>query len=665
MSTAEYIENDPLTDISILGDGYDNCKFDIVSNWPAEPRKNLDITQWCALREMLTAKLPIIQGPPGTGKTHVSVTALQIMVSNKKPSDPPLIVAAHTNHALDQLLTHISRFEQEYVRLGGRSTDPEIKKHTPREIYRSGQMPNVLGSLRASAEVDLSRISRQIKGLLSALNGTALLSASYFLENEIISQEQFSLLEAGASEWVRAGSQSVEDPLTTWLGDNMTRFRLVYKTENFGFQEDEVDLEYEQLKELEAEHGIDDEVETLGGEHFPLEEGYTGRTFLRLSELSKAKEYLNMEDLWDIPIKLRGLVYNQLCRLAKDRILKSYRILLETYQEICRRIQVARYERDYVMLSSKKVLGLTTTGLSKYRALISALCPKIMMIEEAAEVIEAPVAASCVESLQQLILVGDHQQLRGRCSVLELEGEPYYLGVSMFERLVHNGLKFTMLTEQRRMVPEISRLLHPIYGTLEDHESVKQCADVPGMGGLNTFFFTHDWPESADGFASKFNEEEARMITGFFSYLVFNGVPFSHITVLTFYNGQRKKLLRLLKESPYTQGEYLKVVTVDAYQGEENEIVLLSLVRSNNRREIGFLSVENRICVALSRARRGFYIFGNGECLAKEHQLWWKLAQLMSTDNLTPRRMGYVMPLTCSNHGNKTFIKGDVHSLPD
>jgi len=55
----------------------------------------------------------------------------------------------------------------------------------------------------------------------------------------------------------------------------------------------------------------------------------------------------------------------------------------------------------------------------------------------------------------------------------------------------------------------------------------------------------------------------------------------------------------------------IKVVTVDNYQGEENDIIILSLVRSNNKNSIGYLKVSNRVCVALSRAKHGMYIFGN------------------------------------------------------
>lgn len=66
----------------------------------------------------------------------------------------------------------------------------------------------------------------------------------------------------------------------------------------------------------------------------------------------------------------------------------------------------------------------------------------------------------------------------------------------------------------------------------------------------------------------------------------------------------------------------IRVSSVDGYQGEENEIVLLSLVRSNNYNSIGFLKTNNRVCVALSRARLGFYIAGNLTLLAGASNLW-------------------------------------------
>jgi helicase required for RNAi-mediated heterochromatin assembly 1 len=106
----------------------------ILENWPPAPEENLDESQWAALRQILTKRVAIIQGPPGTGKTYVSKIALQVLVENRKIGDPPIIVAAQTNHALDQLLGHVAKFDPEYIRLGGRSTKPEVKKQALYEV---------------------------------------------------------------------------------------------------------------------------------------------------------------------------------------------------------------------------------------------------------------------------------------------------------------------------------------------------------------------------------------------------------------------------------------------------------------------------------------------------------------------------------------------------
>lgn len=75
----------------------------------------------------------------------------------------------------------------------------------------------------------------------------------------------------------------------------------------------------------------------------------------------------------------------------------------------------------------------------------------------------------------------------------------------------------------------------------------------------------------------------------------------------------------------------IKVQTVDNYQGEENDIILLSIVRSNKSRKIGYLKIENRINVALSRARIGMFIFGNFDFIRQscpENHLWHKVLNL-------------------------------------
>lgn len=654
----EYIKLNPFIDMSAIGE--EGEKVDVLNNWPPPP-ESLDSSQWNALRQILTKRLAIVQGPPGTGKTHVSVIALRLLLATIPFTDPPIIIAAQTNHALDQLLRHVALFEMNYVRLGGRSTDMDIKKRTIFELRKANPIPTIPGGLFGPSKKRLKELAENIFKLLEPFapgNSKSPIPAAQLLKLNIISQLQYDLLVKGAEGWVHGGDQV--EPLSAWLGDRKVKFEVVYQANNFGFVEDDIDLEYEQLKELEMEQGLDEEdSEYLRGPYMSLMEQVRGHSLSAAAAEALRARYLEYDDLWKVPSRDRGGVYSIFQKLAKAAIRALFRSFAKRYEMATENLKTGKWELNSTIIQSARVVGMTTTGLSKYRALISSVKPKIIMIEEAAEVIEAPITAACVKSLEHLILIGDHKQLQGNCAVKELEGEPFFLQVSLFERLVHNGIDFKTLTKQRRMAPEIRRILAPIYDDLEDHPSVVARPAVPGMGGVNSFFFCHDWPESSDSLLSKYNDREARMIVGFFIYLHLNGVPVQDITILTFYNGQRKKILKALRDNNILQGQYLKVSTVDSYQGEENEIVLLSLVRSNeNSGNMGFLAVENRVCVALSRAKRGFYIFGNAEFLAVSNPLWWEVVQIV---NCGPRRIGYRVPITCGNHQAKTYIAEPDH----
>lgn len=77
----------------------------------------------------------------------------------------------------------------------------------------------------------------------------------------------------------------------------------------------------------------------------------------------------------------------------------------------------------------------------------------------------------------------------------------------------------------------------------------------------------------------------------------------------------------------------MRCIVVDKYQGEENEIILLSLVRSNKEAKIGFLKTENRVCVALSRAKKALYIVGNMDNLSQSSPMWKEIKRILDDRN--------------------------------
>ena len=93
------------------------------------------------------------------------------------------------------------------------------------------------------------------------------------------------------------------------------------------------------------------------------------------------------------------------------------------------------------------------------------------------------------------------------------------------------------------------------------------------------------------------------------------------------------------------------VNTVDNFQGEENCIILLSLVRSNDEGNVGFLREENRVCVALSRAREGLYVMGNMNDLTSKSGIWSKVKEELERQS----SIGNQLELHCQIHQEESF----------
>lgn len=633
----------------------------------------MDASQVKATRRILTKSLAIVQGPPGTGKTYVSVQALQLMLANHTPGDPPIVITCMTNHALDQILRHVYEFQPELVRLGGRSKDLIIKKRTLFEVREAN--PKLAGNARRSAHIAIKALTKSILALMEPLKKDGDPVGHETLHKlQILTDAQCDSLEKGNEGWVRHSEGATpQTPISMWLGKQLVKVKPRAAPLIFDFEVEELELGFEEVKEQDAEAVLgddDDNLEALTGAFINIGDSWTGSGAEGTAKTAIENLLRQHKDLSKIPPSQRGALYRHLLKQAKDAIVKEVRKEAVSYARAVNARKHGNWEADVALLKSMKVIGMTTTGFSKYRGLVIKLAPKIVLIEEAGESLEAPVIATCIESLEQLILVGDHKQLRPHCHVSELEGPPWNMNVSLFERLVMNDMDFSLLQRQRRMIPRIRRLLTPIYGdVITDHPAVldkENRPPVPGMTKNSTWFWTHTYPEDKDDQMSSYNIQEAEMIAGMVVYLILNGVQAKEITILTFYNGQRRKINQILRNNPNLAGKLigLQTPTVDSYQGEENAFVLLSLVRSNPHGKIGFLSVDNRVCVALSRAQRGFYMFGNAELLACESKTWAAVVKILfgavpdEHGKQSPCRIGYSLPLYCVKHKRRSWVSG-------
>lgn len=134
-------------------------------------------------------------------------------------------------------------------------------------------------------------------------------------------------------------------------------------------------------------------------------------------------------------------------------------------------------------------------GAARYHSLLQKLQPAVTIVEEAAEVFEAHTVTALTPGCQQLILIGDHQQLRPSPTVYEL-AKDYHLDMSLFERMIENNLEYKRLCLQHRMRPEIAKMLDHIYVNprLQNDKSVLAFEDIKGVE-RNLFFVDHNEEE--------------------------------------------------------------------------------------------------------------------------------------------------------------------------
>ncbi|CAH1781587.1 unnamed protein product [Owenia fusiformis] len=624
----------------------------------------------------------------------------------------PILVVCYTNHALDQFLEGIYKFwKTNIVRIGGRSKSELMEKFLlknlkqvmkndrkiPIEVHRGKfQLMDQLKDIQMQLDKTVSLIEASHKGLVKEDVLEEFMNEDHYNQltdgpptfNDPFQMQFQTGKRVQVMDWLGVGDNYYElptDNLTGAMGamqvagpddddddDDEDEYVTVDDEADAIAAErtlDEDDLDQNRRRQQELQR-IQNEQEAAGtlaldinnmqdAGQYELAGGWMTQTN-RKSRKKTLKRGLQGTDamtddeandcyiLWDLPLKERWRLYRNWINKYRNSLKSKIQDYEREYERQARQMVDLRREEDFAVLKQAVVIGMTTTGAAKYQSLIQRVKPKIVVVEEAAEVLESHIVTTLSEGCEHLILIGDHKQLRPNPTVYDL-ARKYNLEISFFERMINNRIPYECLELQHRMRPEIATLVSDIYPELRDHKSVHHYERVKGVA-KNMFFVDHTVHETSDiEIRSKSNPHEAEYIVKLCKYLIQQGYKREEITILTLYTGQMFTIKKLMPKE-YFQG--VRVCAVDNFQGEENEIVLLSLVRSNEENSIGFLKIENRVCVALSRAKRGFYAIGNMTLLAKNSDLWRKIyGRLRHTGNV-----GEALELYCQNHPKDNHI---------
>ncbi|XP_054418141.1 5'-3' DNA helicase ZGRF1 [Pteronotus mesoamericanus] len=226
---------------------------------------------------------------------------------------------------------------------------------------------------------------------------------------------------------------------------------------------------------------------------------------------------------------------------------------------------------------------------------------------------------------EKLILVGDPKQLPPTIQGSDAAHE-HGLEQTLFDRLCLMGHKPVVLRTQYRCHPVIAAVANDLFYGGGLRNGVSETERSPLLAWLPTLcFYDVQGQEQTEGGNSFYNMAEAAFTLTLIQSLVAGGVVGSAIGVITLYRAQVGQLCHLLRAVALDQPSLraVQVSTVDAFQGAEKEVIILSCVRT---RQVGFIDSEPRVNVALTRGRRHLLIVGNAARLRK-NRLWGRVIQ--------------------------------------
>jgi hypothetical protein len=477
----------------------------------------LDESQREAFFHCLTNKLAIIQGPPGTGKTFIGVKLVQALF--EMGSTPPFLVMTYKNHALDEFLKHLVKTDcvalNEVVRIGGRSKEEILNGCNLMDYCRASKL---YGKEIYEARCEIEELKEKVKNISRYLDYISAISHIDLLlslsEGQILSlmesyvpkkNKVFKYLpqlranhpnlqelirrvvnneEQGGPEKVLV--TEVDKALKKWLPDRQTLLGL----RNF---QAKLNQKNPTDNEIDADRFDEEDIKQMQDMRMNLFQNQSngaGKTehikenlILLLSNNASdvCFRISDFPDGMDTDIAISDKVCigifdeSEKLRFVRSKIMKRRQPHIETFEKQLAQLELAMERKREIeelrklhVLKSAKIVGVTISGASIHRSLLKKLSPQIVVVEEAAEILEPSLLAALSASTEHLILIGDHKQLRPSVETFDLVKNCHF-DVSMMERLINCSFPFKSLKKQNRMRPEFSELLRDIYPELEDN----------------------------------------------------------------------------------------------------------------------------------------------------------------------------------------------------
>ncbi len=240
---------------------------------------------------------------------------------------------------------------------------------------------------------------------------------------------------------------------------------------------------------------------------------------------------------------------------------------------------------------------------------------RTVVIDEAAQALE-PATWIPILRASRVILTGDPFQLPP--TVKSIEAQRGGFGISLIEKALQRFETTSLLNVQYRMHKVIMGFSNQQFynGKLEAAEVVKDQKLRIGSNDPLVFIDTAGCgfeEKIREAFQSRYNPDEYQMLCEHLYQLVeaYGEEELPSVAVISPYREQVLIMKEQIEEDERLQSLPIVVNTIDGFQGQEREVVYISLVRSNAKGEIGFLNDHRRMNVAMTRARKQLVVVGD------------------------------------------------------
>ncbi len=260
-------------------------------------------------------------------------------------------------------------------------------------------------------------------------------------------------------------------------------------------------------------------------------------------------------------------------------------------QEI-RKLQIYNEEK---LFQEAEVIAGTPIGI--YDIKQDKLNFHTLVIDEAGQCIE-PLAWCIFPFAEKIVLAGDHWQLPP--TVLSNEAARLGFNRSILEAAIENISDVYLLNTQYRMRPAIAGFSSDYFYNsllLTAEHLINTGVHITFIDTAGSGYYEKHGP---DGMSLQ-NEGELEIVQ---KLITENKFDPAHTAFISPYSGQVSAAKEILPKE-------IRISTIDSFQGQEKQIIILSLVRSNDENEIGFLKDYRRMNVAITRAKEELFVIGD------------------------------------------------------